>query len=94
MAIKVKVPTPLRGLTNNQDTVTADGASTIKEAIVTLEQQYPGMRERLLDDTGDLRRFVNIYVNGEDIRFMDNLATALKSGDELSIVPAVAGGCR
>lgn len=92
MAVKVKIPTPLRGLTNNQDTVTADGAATIAEAIVTLEQQYPGMRERLLDDTGDLRRFVNIYVNGEDIRFMDNLATALKPGDELSIVPAVAGG--
>lgn len=92
MAVKVKIPTPLRGLTNNQDTVNADGAGTIGEAILELEQQYPGMKERLLDDTGELRRFVNIYVNGEDIRFLDNLATAIKSGDELSIVPAVAGG--
>jgi molybdopterin synthase sulfur carrier subunit len=92
MAVKVKIPTPLRGLTNNQDTVSADGAGTIGEAILDLEQQYPGMKERLLDDTGELRRFVNIYVNGEDIRFLDNLATAIKPGDELSIVPAVAGG--
>ncbi len=92
MAVKVKIPTPLRGLTKDQDTVSADGASTIAEAVQQLEQQFPGMRERLLDDTGQLRRFVNIYVNGEDIRFMDNLATALKSGDEVSIVPAVAGG--
>jgi molybdopterin synthase sulfur carrier subunit len=92
MAVTVKIPTPLRGLTSNQDTVSADSAATIGEAIVTLEQQYPGMRERLLDDTGELRRFVNIYVNGEDIRFLDGLGTAIKSGDELSIVPAVAGG--
>ncbi|MGH2584536.1 MAG: ubiquitin-like small modifier protein 1 [Dehalococcoidia bacterium] len=92
MAVTVKIRTPLRGLTSNQDTVSADGADTIGEAIVTLEQQYPGMRERLLDDTGELRRFVNIYVNGEDIRFLDGLGTAIKSGDELSIVPAVAGG--
>lgn len=92
MAVKVKIPTPLRGLTNDVDTVTADGAATIGEAIQQLEQQFPGMRERLLDDTGELRRFVNIYVNGEDIRFLDGLSTGLKSGDELSIVPAVAGG--
>ena len=92
MAVKVKIPTPLRGLTNNQDTVSADGASTIGEAIQNLEQQFPGMRERLLDDTGELRRFVNIYVNGEDIRFLDGLSTSIKAGDELSIVPAVAGG--
>jgi molybdopterin synthase sulfur carrier subunit len=92
MAVKVKIPTPLRGLTNNQDTVEADGAATIAEVVQNLEQNYPGMRERLLDDQGELRRFVNIYVNGEDIRFMDNLATATKAGDEVSIVPAVAGG--
>jgi molybdopterin synthase sulfur carrier subunit len=92
MAVKVKIPTPLRGLTNNQDTVEADGAGTVSEVVQNLEQNYPGMRERLLDDQGELRRFVNIYVNGEDIRFMDNLATAIKSGDEVSIVPAVAGG--
>jgi sulfur-carrier protein len=92
MAVKVKIPTPLRGLTNNQDTVEADGAGTIGEVVQHLERGYPGMRERLLDDTGALRRFVNIYVNGEDIRFMDDLGTAIKPGDEVSIVPAVAGG--
>jgi len=92
MAVKVKIPTPLRGLTNNLDTVDADGASTVSEVVQNLERNYPGMRERLLDDQGELRRFVNIYVNGEDIRFMENLATAIKSGDEVSIVPAVAGG--
>ncbi len=92
MAVKVKIPTPLRGLTNNQDTVSADGAGTIGEAIQNLEQQFPGMRERLLDDTGELRRFVNIYVGGEDIRFLDGLNSPVKDGDELSIVPAVAGG--
>lgn len=92
MSVKVKIPTPLRGLTNNQDTASADGAATIGEAVQSLEQQFPGMRERLLDDTGELRRFVNIYVNGEDIRFMDGLSTSIKSGDEVSIVPAVAGG--
>ena len=92
MAVKVKVPTPLRGLTNNQDMVSADGAGTIGEAIQNLEQQFPGMRERLLDDQGELRRFVNIYLNGEDIRFLDGLNSPVKDGDELSIVPAVAGG--
>jgi len=92
MAVKGKIPTPLRGLTNNLDTVDADGASTVSEVVQNLERNYPGMRERLLDDQGELRRFVNIYVNGEDIRFMENLATAIKSGDEVSIVPAVAGG--
>ena len=92
MPVKVKIPTPLRNLTNNADTVSTDGAATIGEAIQQLEAQFPGMRERLLDDTGELSRFVNIYLNGEDIRFLDGLGTAVKSGDELSIVPAVAGG--
>ena len=91
MPVKVKIPTPLRNLTNNADTVSTDGAATIGEAIQQLEAQFPGMRERLLDDTGELRRFVNIYLNGEDIRFLAGLGTAVKSGDELSIVPAVAG---
>lgn len=92
MAVTVKIPTPLRGLTNNADTVNADGATSIGEAIQQLEAQFPGIRERLLDDTGELRRFVNIYVNGEDIRFLDGLNTGVKPGDEVSIVPAVAGG--
>ncbi len=92
MSIKVRIPTPLRSLTANQDTVTANGASTLGALIEELEAQYPGLRARLLDDTGELRRFVNVYVNGEDVRFLDGLGTAIKPGDEVSIVPAVAGG--
>ena len=92
MSVKVKIPTPLRGITGNQDTVTANGAATLGAAIIELDNQYPGLRERLLDDTGELRRFVNVYVNNEDVRFLDGLGTPLKPGDEVSIVPAVAGG--
>jgi sulfur-carrier protein len=91
MAIKVKIPTPLRNLTQNQDTVETDG-SDVASIVDTLEGQFPGMRERLLDDGGEIRRFVNIYVNGEDVRFLQGLTTDLKDGDEISIVPAVAGG--
>ena len=92
MAVRVKIPTPLRGLTSEQDTVAAEGA-TVAELVQHLETAFPGMRERLCDDTGELRRFVNIYVNGEDVRFLQGLSSALKEGDEISIVPAVAGGC-
>ncbi len=92
MAVKVKIPTPLRPLTNNQDLVTTNGAASLSAAIEALEAEYPGMRERLLDDTGELRRFVNIYINNEDVRFLDGLNTPLKDGDDVSIVPAVAGG--
>ena len=91
MAVKVKIPTPLRNLTQNQDTVTAEGAD-LKAVVEVLEGQFPGMRERLLDEGGEIRRFVNIYVNGEDVRFLSGLTTDLKDGDEVSIVPAVAGG--
>ncbi len=91
MAINVRVPQPLRGLTANQSVV-AGGGPTLSACIAHLESTYPGMRERLMDDTGQLRRFVNIYVNGDDVRFIDGLATPLKDGDEVSIVPAVAGG--
>lgn len=92
MSVKVKIPTPLRGLTGDKDLVTANGAGSLAEAITELDGQYPGLRERLLDDTGELRRFVNVYINGEDVRFLEGLGTSLKSGDEVSIVPAVAGG--
>jgi len=92
MAVKVKIPTPLRNLTRDQDTVTTDAAD-VQAIVETLEGQFPGMRERLLDDGGEIRRFVNIYVNGEDVRFLQGLTTNLKDGDEVSIVPAVAGGC-
>ena len=91
MAVTVKIPTPLRGLTADKDTYAAP-AGDLRGIVASLEGAFPGMRERLLDDGGELRRFVNIYVNGEDVRFLDGLATALKDGDEVSIVPAVAGG--
>lgn len=93
MAVRVKIPTPLRGLTNDVDTVQAEGA-TLEELVGHLETAYPGMRDRLCDESGALRRFVNVYINGEDVRFLSGLGSALKAGDEVSIVPAVAGGAR
>ncbi|HRC63016.1 MAG: MoaD/ThiS family protein [Dehalococcoidia bacterium] len=91
MPINVKIPTPLRGLTGDRDTVPGQG-TTLGELVQHLEAEFPGMRERLCDDSGSLRRFVNVYVNGEDVRFLSGLDSALKEGDEVSIVPAVAGG--
>lgn len=91
MAITVRIPQPLRSLTNNQSTVDGSG-ETLGACITHLETAYPGIRERVMDESGDLRRFVNIYLNGEDVRFGDGLGTTLKDGDEISIVPAVAGG--
>lgn len=91
MAVKVKIPTPLRNLTQDQDTVSAE-SGTLQSVVETLEGQFPGMQDRLLDEGGEIRRFVNIYVNGEDVRFLSGLTTDLKDGDEVSIVPAVAGG--
>ena len=88
---KIRIPMPLRKLTNDAEIVESD-AGTLATAIDGLESQYPGMKERLCDDAGQIRRFVNIYVNGEDVRFLDNIETKLKAGDEVSIVPAVAGG--
>jgi len=90
--VTVRIPTPLRTLTAGEEQVSATGA-TVKDVIEDLEKRHPGMRDRLLDDKG-VRRFVNIYVGDEDIRFLDGLATALKNGDEISIVPAIAGGRR
>ncbi len=90
MDIIVRIPTPLRTLTGGSGEVNASG-ETVKDVIDNLEQKHPGMRDRLLDDKG-VRRFVNIYVGDEDIRFLDGLETRLKSGDEISIVPAIAGG--
>jgi molybdopterin synthase sulfur carrier subunit len=78
-------------LTNEQDIVEGAG-DTLAQMIDGLEATYPGLKERLCDETGDLRRFVNVYVNGEDVRFADGVATRLNGGDEVSIVPAVAGG--
>ena len=91
MPVTVKIPTPLRSLTLDRDTISTE-AGTLHDLVANLEHEFPGMRERLCDDTGELRRFVNIYVNGEDVRFLQGLSTDLKAGDEISIVPAVAGG--
>ncbi|MGD1895758.1 MAG: MoaD/ThiS family protein [Phormidesmis sp.] len=91
MSVKVLIPTPLQKFTNDEATVECDG-SDIGNLMDELESKFPGIKKRLCDDQGELRRFVNFYVNSEDIRFLDNKATALKDGDEVSIVPAVAGG--
>jgi len=89
--VQVKIPTPLRKYTAGAGGVEAQGA-TVAALVDDLERRYPGMKERLCDDSGQVRRFVNIFVNGEDIRFLKQLATPVKAGDEVSIVPAIAGG--
>src|SRR5256885_16502339 len=86
---KVRIPTPLRKLTNNEEVVEVDGA-TIGDAITELQSRYPGIKERLVDDKGEVRRFVNVYVNEKDIQFLQNQATPLKDGNEVSIIPAIA----
>ncbi len=91
MAVKVLIPTPLQKFTNNEATVEIDGGSIVG-LLDSLEAKFPGIKGRLCDDSGELRRFVNFYVNSEDIRFLDGKETALSDGDEVSIVPAVAGG--
>lgn len=91
MPKKVRIPTPLRKLTNNEEVVEVN-ADTIGAAIAELQAQFPGIGERLVDDKGEVRRFVNVYVNEEDIRFLNNRETPLKDGDEISIIPAIAGG--
>jgi molybdopterin synthase sulfur carrier subunit len=91
MSVSVRIPTPLRRVTNGQDKVSVEGA-TLNEIISSLDSQFPGIKERLCEDQGQLRNFVNVYINGEDVRFLDGLESATKSGDEISIVPAVAGG--
>ncbi len=93
MPVTVRIPTPLRKLTQEQDVVDASGA-TLADIVVDLESSYPGLQDRLIDETGEIRRFVNVFVNGEDVRFLDGLGTAIGEGDEVSIVPAVAGGAQ
>jgi molybdopterin synthase sulfur carrier subunit len=92
LSVIVRIPTPLRKLTEDAAVVTGEG-ETLAQCIDSLESRYPGIKDRLCDETGEMRRFVNIYINGEDVRFQDGLATRLQGGDEISIVPAVAGGC-
>jgi molybdopterin synthase sulfur carrier subunit len=90
MPVTVRIPTPLRSLTGGEEAVRAEG-STLKDVIDNLENKHPGMKERLLDEKG-VRRFVNIYVGDEDVRFLDGLETKLSGNEEISIVPAIAGG--
>ncbi|MCS7150504.1 MAG: MoaD/ThiS family protein [Caldimicrobium sp.] len=91
MAVIVRIPTPLLSLTGGQREVQAEG-STLMDLIEDLERRYPGMKERLCDEEGNLRRFVNFFVNDEDVRFLEGAKTSLKDGDVVSIVPAIAGG--
>ena len=91
MPVTVRIPTPLRAVTKGNVDVQAKG-DTVEAVIGDLERQFPGLRERLVDEAGELRRFINIYVNQEDIRFLEGLKTPLKGGDQISIVPAIAGG--
>ncbi|OGW77905.1 MAG: molybdopterin synthase sulfur carrier subunit [Omnitrophica bacterium GWA2_52_8] len=91
MAIKIRIPTPLQKLTGDKAEVAVQ-ARNVNEMIEALEKSYPGIKSRICDETGKIRRFVNIYLNEEDIRFLSQEKTGLKDGDEVSIVPAIAGG--
>ena len=91
MSVKVLIPTPLQKFTGNQATLDCNGSS-VAELLESLEQSFPGIKSRLCDEQGQPRRFLNLYVNSEDIRFLEGTETPLKEGDEVSIVPAVAGG--
>ncbi|MBT5985288.1 MAG: MoaD/ThiS family protein [Nitrospina sp.] len=91
MAIKVRIPTPLMKLTDNQSEVSAEG-ETISDIINNLENQFNGIKDRICEESGAPRRFINIYVNEEDIRFLEGEKTTVKDGDEISIIPAIAGG--
>ncbi len=92
MPIKVRIPTPLRKLTKEQEVVELDSCATIAEMLEALEKNFPGIKERICDEKGEVRRFINVYLNDEDIRFLKNRETGIKAGDEVSIVPAIAGG--
>jgi molybdopterin synthase sulfur carrier subunit len=92
MAVKVRIPTPLRKLTAEKDIVEVNGTKNVGDLIESLEKSYPGIKERLVDEKGEVRRFINVFINDEDIRFLENKGSALKDGDEVSIVPAIAGG--
>ena len=91
MSVKVRIPTPLQKLTQQKGEVEIE-AGSVKQLISELEKNYPGIKDRICDESGKVRRFVNVYLNEEDIRFLKQEETALKSGDEISIVPAIAGG--
>ena len=91
MSAKVRIPAPLRKLTKDQAVVEASGAD-VQEVIASLDKNFPGLRERVCDESGQIRRFINVFVNGEDIRFKEGAKTKVAAGAEVSIVPAIAGG--
>jgi sulfur-carrier protein len=91
MSLKVVIPTPLRKFTSGMETVEVE-ATTIKEVLDSLDSKYPGFRASVCDESGSLRRFINIYLDGEDVRFLENLATPVSDGSEIAIVPAISGG--
>jgi len=91
MATKVRIPAPLRKLTKDQAVVESNGA-TIEEVLTDLEKNYPGIKERICDEAGQVRRFINIFLNGEDIRFKEGAKTKVTGESEISIIPAIAGG--
>jgi molybdopterin synthase sulfur carrier subunit len=91
MAAQVRIPTPLRKYTGGKEAVSVEGAS-VSAIIENLDKNHPGLKDRICEADGSVRRFVNLYVNGDDIRFLDNLNSKVKDGDEISIVPAIAGG--
>jgi molybdopterin synthase sulfur carrier subunit len=92
LSVTVRIPAPLRKVTREREVVTADDGGSLLEMINRLDKEYPGLKDRICDESGELRRFVNLYINGEDVRFLSGLQTPIKAGDEVSIVPAVAGG--
>ncbi len=89
--VKVRIPTPLQKLTGGLGEVDGDG-NTVKDMFESLETKYPGIKERIYDEEGTMRRFINVYVNEEDIRFLNGEGTELKDGDDISVIPAIAGG--
>jgi len=91
MSIKVRIPQPLQKLTRGQDQVEVE-ATDIKSLVNNLEKDFPGIRDRVCDESGKVRRFINIYINDEDVRFLQGDKTQIKEGDEVSIIPAIAGG--
>ncbi|MCR4292172.1 MAG: MoaD/ThiS family protein [Candidatus Kuenenia sp.] len=93
MSVTVRIPTPLRTFTDGVDEVKVEGKN-IGEIISNLEANYKGIKERICDDSGQIRRFINFYLNDEDIRFLNNMETPVKDGDYISVVPAIAGGCQ
>jgi molybdopterin synthase sulfur carrier subunit len=92
MSVSVRIPTILRTYTGGESEVTAEGGK-LSEVLDDLDAKYPGIKGRILDDTGELRRFVNVYVGNDDVRFLENLDTATPDGTQISVIPAVAGGC-